>query len=395
MSLANFTVPVLVGRYAGQQELGYYTLGLSVYVVVNALARSLVWTAYTKELHTRPERERASYTGSATAHLALYATAVALAMLVAAGAAFALGAGGVAGLFLVLAPVLALMLAREHVRRVSMAQLAYVGVFAFDAAVGALQVGLLVWLATSGQMSANAAFGAVAVSASLSLVWMLANRGAARFDARQAIADWRSNWGTSKWLSSAAAAVTLGNQGYRWVLPALTSVAELGRLGAAQLVVQVSNPIVIGLSNYLSPVTAELLASKGLKELWAFTLQVTLKLAAVGLAFVTLVGVAGVPVVCWLLQDAAEGVSRTLLVTLSLGLLSEALLMPIQAATVNRGRAKLLYKAAMVRLAVNLTLGIALVGALGAEGIGLGVAAGGLVALVWQWAAFAEDVRRA
>lgn len=395
VSLANFAIPVLVGRYGGQQQLGFYTLGLSIYIVANALARSLVWTAYTKDIHKRDSEGKKTFTGSATIHLAIYAAVVAALMLVAMGIAAAMGQASLAVLFCTLAPTLVFMLTREHVRRLSMARLDYTGILLFDISVAVLQVGLMLALAYSGRMTATGAFGLVAASAALSLGWLTANRQLLKFDWKEVRNDWRANWKTSKWLSSAAASATIGNQGYRWVLPALTSLAELGRLGAAQAIVQVTNPIVIGLSNYLGPLTAKINSEKGLIPLWRFTVRVTLQLIAAGVVFVTLVGFFGVRAASWLLQDAAEGVSVLLLITLAMAMVSEALLMPIQAASVNRGRAQLIYKSALLRLAVNLTLGFGLVGAFGAEGIGVGVALGGLLALVWQWIVFAKEVRHA
>lgn len=395
VSLANFAAPVLVGRYAGQQQLGYYTLALSVYIVANALARSLVWTSYTKRLHERGADDAAPLAGSATAHLLAYAAAAAAVVLAVAGPIALWGPTEVALLFAVLAPASVAMLLREHVRRLCMARLDFVGVLAFDTLVAIAQVALLFGLAVSGRLSAGTALIAMAASALLSLGWFALNRSRVRVDPSRVLADWQANWGTSKWLTGAATSATVGNQGYRWVLPALTSLAELGRLGAAQIVVQVTNPIVIGLSNYLSPITAKVLAGEGLRGLWRYTVRISLAMLAAIVAFTCLVAWLGLPAVEWLLGDAAAGVTTTLLVTLTAGALSEALLMPIQAATVNRGQAQLLFKTAVIRLAVNLTIGFGLVGYYGAEAIGVGLLLGSLVALAWQWAAFAGEVRRA
>ena len=395
VSLANFAAPVLVGRFAGQQQLGYYVLGLSIYIVANALARSLVWTAYTKRLHETEKADHARLTGSATAHLVVYALAAAGVAVLVAGLVAWFGPADLAIVIAVVAGASILMLLREHVRRLCMARLDFAGVLGFDTVVAATQVGLLVALAFAGRLTAATAIMALAASASLSIGWMLLSRRAIRVEPSRLLADWRANWGTSKWLTAAATSATIGNQGYRWALPALTSLAELGRLGAGQLVVQVTNPIVIGLSNFLGPMTAKVLSDEGLKGLWRYTCRVSVLMLAGIVVFVGLVAWLGLPAIQWLLGDAAEGVTVTLLVTLAAGALSEALLVPIQAATVNRGRADLLFKTALTRLAVNITIGFGLVAAYGAEAIGVGVLLGSLVALVWQWTAFAEGVRRA
>ncbi|MEN0111367.1 MAG: hypothetical protein AAF805_11655, partial [Planctomycetota bacterium] len=207
--------------------------------------------------------------------------------------------------------------------------------------------------------------------------------------------DWRVSWAVSKWLAAGAASVQLGNQGYRWLLAVVASVAELGRLGAAQVVVQVTNPLVIGVSNYLGPVSAKVYAAGGHSALWRFTLRCTLVMGAAIGVFLLLVAAAGLPAVAAVFGDAASGVTTALLVTLAAGALSEALLIPIEFASVNRGRTRLMFHTALVRLAVNATLGFGLVGLFGAEAIGVGMLLGSGVALGWQWWDFAAEGRRA
>lgn len=395
VSLANFVAPVLVGRYAGQQELGYYTLGVSLYVVATAMARSLVWTTYTKELHHRTDREQAELTGSATVHLVAYAIVSAIAIGAIAAVSAWLGHPQLALFFAVLAPAAAAMMLREHVRRLAMAKIDFVTVLVLDVLVAVAQVALLAWLASTDQLTAMSAFAAVAVSSLLSLGWLLVYRDRFCLKWSRVVPDWLHSWKTSKWLVAASSSVTIGNQGYRWILPALASLAELGRLGAAQIVVQFTNPLVIGLSNYIGPLTAKLLADKGVHELWRYTRRLSVLMAAGIAVFVVGVGFFGVPLVRLLLGDGAEGVTTLLVVTLTAGALSEALLIPIQAATVNRGEARQLTSTAILRLIVNVSIGYGLVGVFGAEAIGVGMLIGSLATLAWLWRAFERDLRDA
>ncbi|MEO0529998.1 MAG: hypothetical protein AAF266_05390 [Planctomycetota bacterium] len=384
--------PVLVGRFAGQQQLGYYTLGVSLYVVATAMARSLVWTTYTKELHHHDDRKQAELTGSSTIHLLGYALATAIVIGTIASVSAGLGHAQLAWFFAVLAPAAAAMLVREHVRRLAMAKIDFVGVLVLDVLVAVAQVGSLVWLATAERLTATSAFVAVAISSLLSLGWLIVYRD--RFSLRwgRVVPDWLHSWKTSKWLVAASSSVTIGNQGYRWVLPALASLAELGRLGAAQVVVQFTNPLVIGLSNYIGPLTAKLLAEKGVHELWRYTRRLSVLMAAGIATFVVGVGFFGVPLVQLLLGDGAEGVTRLLVVTLTAGALSEALLIPIQAATVNRGEARQLTSTAILRLVINVSIGYGLVGVFGAEAIGIGMLVGSLATLAWLWRAFEKEL---
>jgi O-antigen/teichoic acid export membrane protein len=190
-------------------------------------------------------------------------------------------------------------------------------------------------------------------------------------------------------------AVEFGNQGYRWLLPALTSLQELGRLTSAQSIVAVANPILFGVSNFLGPVTARVHASQGTPGLWKHTIRST---AVLGSAIaIVLLGVAvfGRLIVVNLFGEAAQGVTTALLVTLGAGMLSQIMLIPIEFASLQLHKGRLLLQTAVVRLLVNLTLGVGLMTQMGAEGIGWGMLAGACVSMVWQWAVFAREAHRA
>lgn len=394
VSLANFAAPILVGRCGGQVELGRFALGFSVYLFALGMGRALIWTAYTSRLPHEQDARRAGLTGSATAHVAGFLLALTGSLMLVAAIAAASGAVWLAGLMLVLAPCAAAMLVREHVRRVCLARLAVREVLIFDVAVSAVQLALLGWLAYRGTITATTAFGSLAAAALLGVGWLAWRRRWWSIEAGDAVRDWRDSWSVSRWLAAGAASVQLGNQGYRWLLAAVASVAELGRLGAAQVVVQVTNPLVIGVSNYLGPVSAGVFAAGGVRELWRFTVRCTLAMvAAIGM-FLLLVAATGVPAITAVFGPASEGVTTLLLVTLAAGALSEALLIPVEYASVNRGRTRLMFHTALVRLAVNGSLGFALVGLYGAEAIGVGMLLGSGVALGWQWWDFAAEVRR-
>lgn len=395
VSLANFIAPVLVGRYAGQEELGFFALGFSLYFFALGLARAMVWTAYTRRSPQLPEADRPAYAGSATVHLALFATAACLAILAVAGGAWAIGATRYAGLLLVVAPCTAAMLLREHARRLDLARFDFFSVFGFDLAVAAVQVLLLAWLAATGRMSAEAAFLSLATASLLAIGWMTLRRETWTIDWSAVLPDWWENWSISKWLTGGAAAVLVGKEGYSWLLSVAYSIAELGRLGAGRILVQATNPLVIGGSNYLGPISARVLAEEGLTGLWRYTVRTTLgMLIAIGLFLLGVVAV-GEELVCAVMKESAAGVTTLLLLTYSAGVLSEALLIPIEFASVNRGRGRLMFQTALVRLAVNVLIGFGLVGVFGAEAIGVGMLLGSLVALVWQWASFAQEVRHA
>lgn len=395
VSVANFAAVVLVGRFGGREELGFFTLGLSIYLFALGLGRALVWTTYTqRNAGLAPEQRRVG-AGSATVHLLGFAAASAVVVALCALTAAAFGHPRYAVAFAAVAPFTAAMLLREHVRRLGMARLDLVEVLVFDVLVAVAQLGALAWLAWGGRMSASSAYGALALTSLLAAPWMACRRSSWRIDWRRILPDWRANWATSKWLTGGGLAVLCGKQGYVWLLPIVASVAELGTFGAAQIIVQVTNPILLGGQNYLGPASAKVLAEGGLAALWRFTVKVTLGMAAAIGAYLVAVGLGGLPAVQAVFGSAADEVTTLLLLSLAAGNLSEAMLIPIEFAAINLGQARMLAMTAFIRLAVNATIGFALVAAYGAVAIGIGLTGGSLIALAWQWRLFAQEARRA
>lgn len=391
VSLANFAAPIAVGRSAGQAELGYFVLGFSIYLFSLGLARAMVWTAYTRRNPQVDPADRPAYAGSATVHLLVFCAVSCGVTLLVASAAWALGYGLYAWLLTLVGPCAAAMLLREHVRRIGLARFDFFDVFVFDVVVSVAQVLLLVWLALRGTVCANDAFLALAATSLLAAPWLLLRSDTWRVEWRRVIPDWNQNWSLTKWLAGGASAVLLGKEGYNWLLSAIASIAELGRLGAARVIVQVTNPLVIGVSNYLGPVSAKVHAEDGVGGLWRFTVRTTAVMAAAIGVFLVAVALVGSPAVHLIFGKAAAGVTTVLLLTLSAGVLSEALLIPIEYASVNLGHARLMFYTALMRLAVNASIGFGLVGLFGAEAIGVGMLLGSAAALAWQWAVFARE----
>ncbi|MGL4511590.1 MAG: hypothetical protein ACRCT8_00755 [Lacipirellulaceae bacterium] len=394
-SLANFAAAVIVGRFAGQSQLGLYALAMSAYLMTFSLAKAMVWTPYTRHLPQLSPGERSRYTGSVTAHLLAIAAGAGVLLFLISTLLGACGQSGVGCILAWTAPCSAVLLLREHVRRVCLARMAAREAFLFNAVVALLQVGGLAWLAYCGKVSALRGLAIVGGASALATVWIVLRRELFVVDLRQVVADWRENWSISKWLTGGAVAVELGNQGYRWLLPALASLQELGRLTSAQSIVAVANPILFGVSNFLGPVTARVYAAQGVRGLWRHTIRSTAVLGTAVGAVLVGVGLFGTTIVGTLFGEAAEGVTTTLLLTLGAGMLSQIMLIPIEFAALQLHKGRLLLQTAIVRFLVNATLGVSLMIELGAEGIGWGMLAGSCVSMAWQWGAFAREARRA
>jgi O-antigen/teichoic acid export membrane protein len=392
VSLANFACSIFVARAAGEVELGLYGLGFMVFVLLLGLAKALIWTPYTSLCARLHGDERRAYDGSVTVHFAAFMLAASLALLALGAAAYALLPQklALARLFMVLAPCLALVMLREHVRKLCLARLCVVEVLAFDVVVSGLQMLAIVWLYQAGRLTGAMAFVGSAAACCLSLPWFYYRRARFAWKPTAWRLAWAKNWDIARWITPNAAMSQIGNQVPRWFLEALYGLREVGLFMSAQTVIQTANPLLLGNANYFGPNSARVYAAEGKPGLRRVTVRNTLFLCALVIAVALAAALLG-PTLIPLVFGRTFQVPRGLILSLSLGMLSEVLLMPIEFATLTVGRARVSTAAGATRLAINLSLGLALVYLYGSHGIGYALFVGNSVALAWLWTAFLQQ----
>ncbi len=395
VSLANFACTVLVARAAGEGELGLYALGFLVFMFQVALAKALLWTPYTSLFPRLATDRQKEFTASVTCYLAVLVT-VGGCIVVAAGAVwqtFSPQRQDFARLLIALGPATTLLLLREHVRCLALARLDVYRLLVLDAAVTVTQALLLVALLAMGRLTAVSAYLAMAVACVWSLAWIWSRRRQFAPSIGALRNDWRPLWGISRWIVPTAVMSQLGSQAPRWLLEALYGLRQMGLFMSSQVVIQMANPLVLGNANYFGPRSATIFARQGAAGLWQYTIRNTLFLLALITGIALAAGVLG-PALIAVVYGASFQVDRALLVPLAFGMLSENLLQPIDFAMLTLGRASLSTAAAALRLAINLIVTTSLVYAWGAPGIGYGLLAANLAALLWLWLAFWRDAGR-
>src|SRR5262249_3510655 len=124
VSGTSFLTTVMIGRWGGAEELGVYSLGLSLLVSGLCVQESLIALPYTICRHRALQGTPAEYAGSVLVHQGLL-SALALIVLAAAATVLSLGGGlpGLAGVAWALQWVLPFALLREFGRRFAFAHL--------------------------------------------------------------------------------------------------------------------------------------------------------------------------------------------------------------------------------------------------------------------------------
>lgn len=392
----NFLTTVILGRACLQHELGLYAMGFSLVVVLMGVSRALIWMPYTTRSPHMAGPRLTRYTGSVTVHMAVFCLLTGLGLAVAAAVTgLSAGGGQLSGLLAVLAVAAALMLFREYIRRVYLARMQISRALLLDIAMAALQLGGLGLLALGGLLSAQAAYWTIALAcASVAAAWLLVTRRQLHLRIRPTWTDWRRNWKLARWMFAAALIAVAATGVYPWILALFHGAASVGVMAAAQSVVFLANPFLLGVSGFYGPFAAHTYARNGAERLGRAVRWGTLGLMSVMGLFCTFVSVWGGQLVQLLYgpQYAGEGgVVRAL----ACAQLAEAACIPVSFGLLALGRADYTLKCAVIQLAVTLTLGLWCIERFGAAGVGYAALVGCLAAAALQWSAFRRIVRDA
>lgn len=245
---------VLVGRWTVPSELGVYTIGLSILGSLLAVQDALILLPYTIQRH-HPSRTPAEHAGISLLHSVCLAAAATAALAIAAAGMLALRAdANLTWLIWMLVLTVPFALQREFGRGYAFAHLRVADVLILDAAVAALQLGILGWLGWTSRMSAVGACAALGSACALtSLVWLYRARSNFVIRADQVKRATAESWRLGKWLC--AGQLTVSMQGYAsyWLLPLLVSMAETGVYAACTTIASLANPLLTAFRNTLTP----------------------------------------------------------------------------------------------------------------------------------------------
>jgi O-antigen/teichoic acid export membrane protein len=281
VSGTSFLVTVLVGRFAGEQQLGLYSLGFTLIILACGVQESLVVIPYTVFAPRAAAKRRTRFAGSALLQSVVASLAMSGCLAVAGLALTAPRLPQFAPVVAVLLAAVPMILLREFARRFAFAQMRFATALAIDGAVTAAQLTVLFTLAASGKLSAAAALaihgGCCGV---VGLGWFFIFRRHFSLARDEIAVDWRQSWGLGSWLL--AGHVTGITQAYalHWCLAFVLGAETTGGFAAAMTIVSLANPFILGAGNLLMPVTAHTFANSGSAGVWRLAVRSTRWLAA-------------------------------------------------------------------------------------------------------------------
>lgn len=266
VSGTNFVTSVILGRCTGRSELGVYYLALSLVLLVRGAQERLVSSPYTIYAARKQGAELHAYAGSTLAHQLL------LSLLACGGLAIAGGlglfAGGLAPLYTLLLVAAPLLWLREFVRQRLFAHLQSGAALTLDAAISAVQIGLLLYFGWLGVLNVGLTLGVMACCCGLAATICLALRPPLlATTVKQMLADWCENWGFARWALASYLLACTGPSILPWAVAYCGGEADTGSLGGCTTLVGLSNMFLLGFANYFCPRAAQAYAHGGTRDL--------------------------------------------------------------------------------------------------------------------------------
>jgi O-antigen/teichoic acid export membrane protein len=305
--------------------------------------------------------------------------------LAAAGVAAIAGADAV-GLLVMLALALTAWQLQEFVRRVFFTEVRAVAVCVNDViSYGGQLVGIMV-LWRAGELTPVTALAVIAVSSALGAItgaWLLRSR----FVRTQVATYIKENWIFGRWLLGSTLAMWTSSQLYAFLAALIVNVAASGALRAMQTVMGPTHILLRALDTAFTPTAARAYDDGGTRAVSSFVGSMYWATAPLMGAYCLLVGIFAHPIVdalyggrynsyAWLLSMLCVSYALVYLYT------------PIWVALRGMQLSAPMFKAYVASSVVVLTLGIAMVYAVGVMGAGLGLIIHGLILNAFLWKSY-------
>lgn len=359
VSITNFSSGVIIGRLAGPDELGLYSLGFTLVLLLTTLQDTLTTAPYMVYSPRLSPEERRYYFGSTLAHQLAISFASTILLAFATLLLFIFQPNYRIGTVLLsLSTVLFFITTREYLRRIYFANLDMQLPLFFDAFSSVIQLTTLLLLAKTDRLSAVTAYWAIGFAASIILVfWARSVRTRCQIAIFRVREDFRHNWSFGRWLLISAALFALTMNVYPWLLTMFHGTASAGVWAACMGLTALGNPILLGMQNVIGPRIFHAYANGDLQSLKkAVNSSATIFGITLAPLVVLLVAIGGI-LVAWIYGDAYFGNGTTVAV-LSCNMLLTAVIFPFSRAIFALGRTDLDLRINIIGLIPLVTVGI-------------------------------------
>jgi len=373
-SATNFLTGVIIARACSKEELGLYMLGFSLILLMTEFQTSLITTPYMVYAPRLSGRAHALYTGSTLIHQLAFCLVTMLGVMCGAFAVTSgVGPRGLGPVLWALVLVIALIMLREHARRVSFARMRLKTAFLFDTFIAVGQVSGLLVLGRFGLLSASRAYWVVGLVCGIAVLgWLWSDRGF--YDPRisESLADLKKNWILGRWIFASGLVWAVSVNLYPWLLAAFHGVASTGVWGACLGVASVGNPVLQGIQNLAGPKISHEYAAKGARAMHRLVFKITAVIGTVMSLLCLVMSIWGGRLLTLLYGHQYAG-NSLIVVLLALNLLVTGTAFSFSRALFAIDRADVDFLVNFTALFIMVTLGLWLVRAFGTTGAAFGL----------------------
>ncbi|WP_289535260.1 hypothetical protein [Pseudomonas sp. SO81] len=327
-SISTFLTGLLIARWGGQAELGYYAVAYSFCFLTVCISDALLATPYTYFYSSAPARRSSMLMA---AYFGIFGLSIVLGLSV--PVLFLSGVQSLESVVVSLPFALLAIAFREMFKRHLHVAGKLTVAFCYDLLSSGLQVVLVFVLGFTGYLSAATAYIAITVATIFSISLFF----------RRFRVEFRVGWGQEvrywlcqyfqygRWLIMGTACHVAGVQLYPWLALAKGGAAGAGVFAASMALANLLNPLLIGLTNYFRPRFMERYQVMVPKALSRYAGKVALLFMGPAVVFVSLVWLQGGALLALFYGDGYR-VGEASLFYLALGGLFIALAAPLQLA---------------------------------------------------------------
>ena len=305
ISGTNFLTTIAIGRWCGPEGLGIFGLGLTLIYLLVATQESLITTAYTVFIARADEEEKPSYRASTFLSYVLLA---ALSATLFSAAAAITSLADVSSQYTYALYSLALVgpcwLLREFARRSAYAEFKIAISVAINLIVMVIQVSGLFVLASLDNLTPTTGFLVVATANLLAgATWFIISKNTMKFGQGILVPTLKKHWGLGKVMFLSQLVHALSSQALPWLIAFCLGTSATGIFIACEQIIRLSNPLLVGFTNILTPRTAHAYADNGSSGLHQVVKRAMAVFSAIMLLFCVVIALLGSPIMGKLFGD--------------------------------------------------------------------------------------------
>lgn len=394
VSGTNFVTAIVLGRAAGLDELGAYSLGFPMLIVVATVHEALVAIPYSVYGNRLEGDERRTLAGSSLVHAGMVAAVASVWLLLVAGVLSTTDANrSVLAAIWVLVIAAPLSILREFVRRFSFAELRVRTAVAVDAFVTVLHLGGLAVLIAVDEVRASTVLGVAGAAAGIpAAIWLIRERDRFLVRPHEVRRSMRAHWLFGRWVGAARLTSIAHSYVVPWILAVLVGIGATGGYSAASSIIAVSNPLLIGVGMVLTPRSARAFAEGGIAELSRVVRKAATGVTAATVVLAIPLMITGPSLLRLVFGEDAGEFGATVRV-LVLALVVSAIGMGPESGLRALERPQISLLSSASGLIVTVTITLATVSSLGAVGGAWGIFGGGAVSTAVKCGGFLKAER--